>query len=334
MLELIVGIDIGGTSTKFGLVDINGQVHFQSSIPTENPNIDTFIAELIQAVRVGMDTINEDFELLGVGVGAPNANYLKGTIEDAPNLPWRGVIPMADLLGKEFDLPVRLTNDANAAAMGEMMFGGARGMKDFIVITLGTGLGSGIVANGKLIQGHGGHAGELGHIAYKIGGGRKCKCGKKGCLETYVSATGLKRTVYKLLADHHMDSELKRCSFDDLDTKMVADAANRGDEVAKEAFDYTGKVLGARLADAVAVTSPEASFIMGGLAKAGELIFAPTIKHLEKNLLSIYQGKVKVLPSELDSTHTPIIGAASLILDHLDEKKTVHTIPKILKTTC
>lgn len=321
MLELIVGIDIGGTSTKFGLVDTSGKVRTHSSLATENPDINGFINELTAAVNQAVDSLDENVELIGVGVGAPNGNYKSGTIENAPNLPWTGTIHLADLLEKEFGVPVKLTNDANAAAMGEMMFGGAKGMKDFIAITLGTGLGSGFVANGQLIQGHDGHAGELGHIAYKIGGGRLCKCGKKGCLETYVSATGLKRTVYKLLADHHMDSELKRYSFDELNTKMVADAALNGDVVAKEAFDYTGKVLGAKLADAVGHTSPEAIFIMGGLAKANELIFKPTIKHFEKNLLNIYQGKVKILPSELDSTHTPIIGAASLILEDVENKK-------------
>lgn len=323
MLELIVGIDIGGTSTKFGLVDTSGKVRIHSSITTDNPDINGFIFELVTAVNNAVDSLDESVELLGVGVGAPNGNYKKGTIEDAPNLPWSGTIPLAELLEAQFNVPVKLTNDANAAAMGEMMFGGAKGMQDFIVITLGTGLGSGFVANGQLIQGHDGHAGELGHIAYKIGGGRLCKCGKKGCLETYVSATGLKRTVYKLLADHHMDSQLKRYSFDELNTKMVADAALAGDKVAKEAFDYTGKVLGAKLADAVGHTSPEAIFIMGGLAKAGDLIFKPTIKHFEKNLLHIYQGKIKVLPSELDSTHTPIIGAASLILEDIENQKGV-----------
>lgn len=322
MLELIVGIDIGGTRTKYGLVDIDGKVRVHDSISTENPNIDEFIQELSTAIRSCMDSLGEPVELVGVGVGAPNANYKEGTIVEAPNLPWKGTVPIAQLLSEEFNLPVKLTNDANAAAMGEMMFGGAKGMRDFIVITLGTGLGSGIVANGQLIQGHDGHAGELGHIAFKTGGGRKCKCGKRGCLETYVSATGLKRTVYKLLADHHMDSELKRYSFDELNTKMVADAANRGDVVAKEAFDYTGKVLGPQLADAVAHTSPEAIFIMGGLAKAGNLIFKPTIKHFEKNLLHVYKGKVKILPSELDSTHTPIIGAAGLILGELRTSQT------------
>lgn len=321
MLELIVGIDIGGTSTKYGLVDTSGKVISHSSIVTENPDIDGYIDELTEAVKKSIAALDQSAEILGIGVGAPNGNYKHGTIENAPNLPWSGTIRLADLLEAKFNVPVKLTNDANAAAMGEMMFGGARGMSDFIAITLGTGLGSGFVANGQLIQGHDGHAGELGHIAYKIGGGRLCKCGKKGCLETYVSATGLKRTVYKLLADHHMDSELKRFSFDELNTKMVADAALNGDTVAKEAFDYTGKVLGAKLADAVGHTSPEAVFIMGGLAKAGDLIFKPTIKHFEKNLLNIYQGKIKILPSELDSTHTPIIGAASLILEDVQNRK-------------
>ena len=321
MINITLGVDIGGTSTKFGIVDSDAKVLYQSSVETQISNISDYINGLTNSINQGLKTLSEKYKLLGIGVGAPNANYFRGTIEEAPNLPWKGVVPLAELLQEKFDVPVAVTNDANAAAIGEMVYGGAQGMKDFIVITLGTGLGSGLVSNGEMILGNDGFAGELGHVSMKLNGGRKCKCGKKGCLETYVSATGLKRTVYKLLADHHVDSELRKYSFEDLNTKIVAEAAERGDGLAKEAFDYTGKVLGAKLADAVNHTNPEAIFIMGGLAQAGDLIFEPTKKHLEKNLMPIYQGRVKILPSQLDNQTSPIVGASSLIIDRLSKEE-------------
>ncbi|MFY0626678.1 MAG: ROK family protein [Reichenbachiella sp.] len=319
MPEITIGIDIGGTSTKFGIVDAEANVIYQNSVDTQLPDVNDYLRGLVAAINVGLNELDVDYNLLGIGIGAPNANYFRGTIEEAPNLPWKGVVPIAKLLQSEFHVPVAVTNDANAAAIGEMVYGGAQEMKDFIVITLGTGLGSGLVANGEMILGNDGFAGEIGHVAVKINGGRKCKCGLRGCLETYVSATGLKRTVYKLLADHHVDSELRKYSFEDLDTKIVGIAAENGDSLAQEAFDYTGKVLGAKLADSVKHTDPEAIFIMGGLAQAGELIFAPTRKHLEKNLMEIYKGKVKILPSELDNQTAPIVGASSLIIDRLNK---------------
>lgn len=321
MLELTIGIDIGGTSTKFGLVDMRGDVLRQNSIPTDNPNVNEFVKELATAIRIELDTVDEPFKLHGIGVGAPNGNFFKGSIEEAPNLPWKGSVPMADLLSEEFEIPAVLANDANAATIGEMVFGGAKDMKDFVVITLGTGLGSGFVVNGQLVRGHDGFAGEVGHVGIKIKGGRKCKCGKTACLETYVSATGLKRTVYKLLADHHVDSELRKYSFEDLDTKIVAQAAENGDELAIEAFEYTGKILGTKLADTVNHTNPEAIFIMGGLAQARDLIFKPTIKALEAHLLTVFKGRVKVLPSKIDNNSAPIVGASSLILDKLYKEK-------------
>ena len=321
MLKITVGIDIGGTSTKFGIVNLDGQVLYQNGTDTQFPKFEDYISNLSEAIRKGLNTLDQECQILGIGVGAPNANYFKGTIEEAPNLPWKGVVPLAEKLNEQFSIPVAVTNDANAAAIGEMVYGGAKGMKDFIVITLGTGLGSGFVTNGEMILGNDGFAGELGHVSLKLNGGRKCKCGKRGCLETYVSATGLKRTVYKLLADHHVDSELRKYSFEDLNTKIVAEHAERGDELAKEAFEYTGKVLGAKLADAVNHTNPEAIFIMGGLAQAGDLIFKPTMKHLEKNLMPIYKNRVKVLPSKLDNQTAPIVGASSLIVDRLSKEK-------------
>lgn len=320
MKIVTVGIDIGGTGTKYGLVDAEGKVLFQDRMPTtSHETFDDFIKDLSIAIDKHIDS--KIYKLVGIGVGAPNGNFHRGTIEHAPNLRWKGVLPLANSLEDFFKVPVVVTNDANAAAVGEMIFGGAKEMKDFIVITLGTGLGSGIVANGQLVNGYDGFAGELGHVTIHHGQGRDCGCGRKGCLETYVSATGIKRTVYKLLADHLEDSELRGISFHNLSTKMITEAANRGDTIAKKAFEYTGRILGTKLADTVAHTNPEAIFLFGGLSLAGELIFAPTIKHLEKNLMPIYKGKVKVLPSKLQNQSAPIIGASSLVWNKLLKEK-------------
>ena len=222
----------------------------------------------------------------------------------------------------EFNVTCILTNDANAAAVGEMIYGNAKNMKDFVVITLGTGLGSGFVCGGILLNGHHGIAGEVGHTSVNPAG-RYCNCGKRGCLETYVSATGIKRTVYKLLADHLEPSELRGISFDHLNTKMITEAALRGDIVAKEAYEYTGRILGMKLAETAVHTDPEAIFLFGGLAQAGDLIFKPTIKHMEANLMPLFRGKIKVLPSAMQNQAAPILGASSLVWDFLDKKKTV-----------
>ncbi len=316
MKRVTIGIDIGGTSTKYGVVNMAGEVLFQASIPTQShATFDEYIHELTSAVAKGLDS--EAHELIGIGIGAPNANYYRGTIEHAPNLRWKGILPLAESIKAVFGVPVVVTNDANAAAVGEMIFGNAQSMKDFIVITLGTGLGAGIVTNGQLVNGHDGFAGELGHVTIHHGQGRSCGCGRKGCLETYVSATGIKRTVYKLIADHLEDSELKGISFHKLSTKMITEAAHRGDIIAQKAFEYTGRILGTKLADTVAHTNPEAIFLFGGLSLAGDLIFAPTIKYLEKNLMPIYKGKIKILPSKLQNQSAPIIGASSLVWDQL-----------------
>ena len=256
---------------------------------------------------------------MGVGVGAANGNYYKGTIERATNLKWKGIIPLADMFREEFGIPAIITNDANAAAVGEMVYGAAKGMKDFVVITLGTGLGSGFVCNGILLNGKHGIAGEVGHTSVNPAG-RFCNCGKRGCLETYVSATGIKRTVYKLLADHLEPSELRGISFDNLTTKMITESAVRGDVVALAAFEYTGRILGMKLAETVVHTDPEAIFLFGGLSLAGDLIFKPTIKHMEANLMPLFRGKVKVLPSGLQNQAAPIIGASSLVWNYLDNK--------------
>lgn len=318
MKELTIGIDIGGTNTKFGIVDRDGKVVFQGSIPTsEYDEFRDYFRGLVKALREGMAAVQEEHKILGIGVGAANGNYYKGTIERATNLKWKGIIPLADMLKEEFDVPAIVTNDANAAAVGEMIYGAAKGMKDFIVITLGTGLGSGFVANGQLLNGKHGIAGEVGHTSVNPAG-RYCNCGKRGCLETYVSATGIKRTVYKLLADHLEPSELRGISFDNLNTKMITEAAIRGDIVALAAFEYTGRILGMKLAETVVHTDPEAIFLFGGLSLAGDLIFKPTIRHMEANLMPLFRGKVKVLPSGLQNQAAPILGASSLVWNYLD----------------
>lgn len=317
MKDVTVGIDIGGTNTKFGIVDRSGNVLSQGSISTKgHESFESFFEEMATAIRESLVHIGPA-HLLGIGVGAANGNYYHGTIEHATNLPWKGIIPLAELVKKEFDVPCIVTNDANAAAVGEMVFGAAKGMKDFIVITLGTGLGSGFVSNGKLINGKHGIAGEVGHTSVNPAG-RFCNCGNRGCLETYVSATGIKRTVYKLLADHLEDSVLRSISFDHLDTKMITDAALNGDIVANAAFEYSGRILGMKLAETVAHTDPEVIFLFGGLSLAGDLIFKPTIHHMEANLMPVFRGKIKILPSGLQNQAASILGASSLVWNHLE----------------
>ncbi len=320
MRELTVGIDIGGTNTKFGIVDREANVVHQGSIATTDyEDFQDFFDAMADAIRESVDLAGKDSKLVGIGVGAANGNYYTGTIEQATNLRWKGVLPLADLFHKEFNIPCILTNDANAAAVGEMIYGNAKGMKDFVVITLGTGLGSGFVCNGQLLNGKHGIAGEVGHTSVNPTG-RYCNCGKRGCLETYVSATGIKRTVYKLLADHLEPSELRGISFEDLNTKMITEAALRGDIVAKACFEYTGRILGMKLAETVVHTDPEAIFLFGGLAQAGDLIFKPTIRHMEENLMPLFRNKVKVLPSAMENQAAPILGASSLVWDYLDKK--------------
>lgn len=317
MRELTIGIDIGGTNTKYGIVDRGGEVVYQGSIRTTEGEFRDYFNSLCQALRDAIALVPFEHRVLGVGVGAANGNYYKGTIERATNLPWKGIIPLAEMLREEFHVPAIITNDANAAAVGEMVYGSAKGMRDFIVITLGTGLGSGFVANGQLVNGRHGIAGEVGHTSVNPAG-RYCNCGKRGCLETYVSATGIRRTVYKLLADHLEDSVLRGISFDDLNTKMITEAAVKGDVVALQAFEYTGRILGMKLAETAVHTDPEAIFLFGGLSLAGDLIFKPTIRHMEANLMPLFRGKIKVLPSGLQNQAAPILGASSLVWNYLD----------------
>ena len=313
--QIAVGIDIGGTNTVFGLVDREGNILAEDKIKTTfYDEVEVYVAALYEKIMVTSQKIEEDIDIIGFGIGAPMGNINKGTIEHAANLPWKGIIPLADIFKRHTDLPIVVTNDANAAAVGEMVYGGAKGMKNFVVITLGTGLGSGFVVDGKLLYGHDGFAGELGHTAIRPGpSNRECDCGKKGCLETYVSATGLKRTLLKVMADSIQPSELRKYSFDELDAELIHEAAKRGDHIALRAFEHTGRMLGFKLADVVAHTNPEAIFLFGGLALAKELIFEPARENMEENLLHIYRGKVKLLPSELSTQNAAVLGASSLI---------------------
>lgn len=321
MKDLTVGIDIGGTNTKYGIVDRDGNVIHQGNIATtQYEDFQDYFDAMADALRKGIAELPSSTRIVGIGVGAANGNYYTGNIERATNLKWKGILPLAQMFKDEFEVPCILTNDANAAAVGEMIYGNAKNMKDFVVITLGTGLGSGFVCGGVLLNGHHGIAGEVGHTSVNPTG-RYCNCGKRGCLETYVSATGIKRTVYKLLADHLEPSELRGISFDNLNTKMISEAANRGDIVAQEAFEYTGRILGMKLAETAVHTDPEAIFLFGGLSMAGDLIFRPTIKHMEANLMPLFRGKIKVLPSAMHNQAAPILGASSLVWDYLDKMK-------------
>lgn len=313
---LAIGIDIGGTGTKFGIVDRIGNVLFSSEISTKKHlKVESFIDDLYTNLKAMIETAGGIGKMKAIGVGAPNGNFYTGTIEYAPNLPWKGIIPLAKLIQDKFQLPVVLTNDANAAAIGEMMYGAAQGMKDFIMITLGTGVGSGIVANGKLIYGHDGFAGELGHTIIIPDGRMHDGTGKKGSLESYASATGVKLTALELLKQTKTKSVLRSIPPDQIDSKKVYDAAIAGDELAKEIFEFTGKVLGMALANAVMFSSPEAIILFGGLTKAGDLILKPTREHMEANLIQVFQNKVKILVSHLKESDAAILGASALAWD-------------------
>ncbi len=314
--EVAVGIDIGGTNTDFGIVDKEGNCISNSSIKTDKfKDAPAFVEALSEKIKLQIKLLKGEFRVKGVGVGAPNGNYFTGNIEFAPNLKWKGVIHLADLLGKRMKLPVVLTNDANAAAIGEMYYGAAKGMKHFIVITIGTGLGSGIVVNGELLYGHDGFAGELGHtIVYPEG--RMCGCGRKGCLETYVSSTGIKRTVIEMLNNTNEPSILRNFNETTLTSKKIFSAAQKNDKIALDAFEFTGKILGMKLADAIAFSSPEAIILFGGLVKAGKYIFIPTKKYMEYYLLPIFRNKVKLLPSALKNENAAVLGAAALVWTH------------------
>lgn len=310
----VVGIDIGGTNSVFGVVDARGTILYSSSIKTsKHADVNDYIDELAQALRMVIDQAGGLDKVKGIGVGAPNGNYFSGCIEFAPNLPWKGKIPLAQLISEKLDgVPVTLTNDANAAAIGEMTYGAARGMKDFIVITLGTGVGSGIVIGGNLVYGHDGFAGELGHVIVRRNNGRMCGCGRQGCLEAYTSATGVARTAREYLEIRNDDSVLRDLDPDAITSKDVFDAAMKGDPIALEIFKTTGTMLGEAFADFIAFSSPEAIILFGGLTKAGDLIMNPIKEALDKNILKVFEGKAKVLFSQLKESDAAVLGASAL----------------------
>ena len=310
----VVGIDIGGTNTVFGIVDARGSVLATNSIKTQKHTVlEDYIQELYDELTKLIADNTHISKIKGIGIGAPNANYFNGTIEQAPNLPWKGIIPFADKIQKKFGLPVAITNDANAAAIGEMIYGAARGMKNFIMITLGTGVGSGIVANGSLVYGSDGFAGELGHTTMRRNNGRLCGCGLTGCLETYASATGVARSAREFLeTQKDVPSRLRDIPADEITSKDVYEAAVAGDKLAQEVFAFTGQILGEAFADFIKFTSPEAIIMFGGLSKAGELLLRPIRESMEKNVMPIFRNKVKLLFSELKEADAAVLGASAL----------------------
>ena len=317
----VVGIDIGGTNTVFGIVDARGTIIDNGSIKTgKHSKIEDYVNELYENLFQLLEKNDAVDKVAGIGVGAPNGNYFNGTIEFAPNLPWRGVLPLADMLSEKFGIPVALTNDANAAAIGEMTYGAARGLKDFIMITLGTGVGSGIVVNGQLVYGHDGFAGELGHVIVKPVNGRACGCGRTGCLETYASATGVARTAREFLEIRKDNSLLRQIPIQDITSKDVYDAAIAGDQIAKDIFEYTGDILGEAFANFTAFSSPKAIILFGGLAKSGDLIMKPIKESMERNMLNIYKNKVQLLFSELKESDAAVLGASALGWEAKDRK--------------
>jgi len=314
--KVAIGVDIGGTLTKVGIVDREGNLYAHTDFSTTiHKAFGDYLDELKERIEGLRAELDFDHEMMGIGVGAPNANYYRGTIEYAANLIWKGVIPFASELKGRYDLPIHITNDAKAAAIGEMIYGNAADMKDFMVITLGTGLGSGIVSNGQLIYGFDSQAGELGHTKV-YDNGRITGLGVRGGLEAYVSSTGLKRTVFALIAEMMDDSVLRDYSYHDLHGEIITKAAEDGDPIAIAAFELTGKILGEQLANFSTFSHPEAFFLLGGLAKAGKWIFEPTRKHMEANLLPFYKGKVKLLPSGMMDKNAAVLGAAALVWNH------------------
>ena len=308
----VVGMDIGGTNTVFGIVDSRGNVLASDSVKTqEYTEIDDYVEAVCKKLLPLVQKFGGVENIKGMGVGAPNGNYYNGTIEYAPNLPWKGIIPLAAKFEESLGIPTALTNDANAAAIGEMTYGAARGLRDFIMITLGTGVGSGIVINGQLVYGHDGFAGELGHVIAERDG-RVCGCGRKGCLEAYCSATGVARTAREFLVARSEPSLLRNIPAESIQSKDVYDAAVKGDKLAKDLFDYTGMILGRAFADFIAFSSPEAIILFGGLAKSGDYIMEPIKKALDENVLPIFKGKTKLLMSQLKDADAAVLGASAL----------------------
>jgi glucokinase len=316
MKKVVAGVDIGGTNTVYGLVDEKGKVLSQGTFKTTDyPKVENFVTALTGAIKKLLAE-KKEYTLAGIGIGAPDANYHRGTIEHAPNLAWKGIVPLADLIKKKINVPVAVTNDANAAAMGEMIFGGAKKMKDFIILTLGTGLGSGIVIDGKMVYGHTGFAGELGHMTV-VPNGRECGCGRKGCLEAYASATGLVRTVLHLMSEMRDESPLRDIPPSKLTSKKIAEAAAKKDPIAVKAMNDTAEILGFGIINSLVFSSPEAIFLFGGLAQAGEMLFKPVRAYLEKNNYVLFKNTVKILPSGISESNGAVLGSAALIWNDL-----------------
>ena len=316
MKDFAIGIDIGGTTTKFGVVDMHGNILAQDRIATnKHEEVDEIMDDLYEKLQPMIDAVGGKDCIIGIGMGAPNGNFYTGTIEYAPNLKWKGIIPIADIMYKKFGIHTKLTNDANAAAMGEYLFGCTKNIKHFITITLGTGVGSGVIIDGKILLGHDGFAGELGHTIIRPGGRLHNGTGMKGSLESYASATGVRDTAIELLMQHpEKESLLRDYSLNELTSENVYDCALRGDAVANEIFEFTGQILGESLANFIMFSSPEAIVLFGGLTKAGNLLLNPTRKYMEANLLPIFQNKVKLLFSELKEADAAILGASSLVV--------------------
>ncbi len=316
MKEVVAGIDIGATNTVIGLVDRDGNIPVEKNLLTSSY---TDVQDFVNAIEKTIFELQKqagNVVIKGVGIGAPNGNYYKGTIERATNLVWKGIIPLSEMINSGTSLPVALTNDANAAAVGEMIFGAAKGMKDFIVLTLGTGLGSGIVINGQLVYGHTGFAGELGHIIIEPGG-RACGCGCNGCLETYASATGLVRTALYLMTEMREETPLRNIAPSQLTAKMVSEAAVKKDPVALKAFDFTAEKLAHGIVNAVVFSSPQAVFLFGGLVNAGDLLFVPVRKYIDKYIMPTFKGTFEVLPSGIKESNAAVLGAAALAWNEL-----------------
>ena len=312
----VIGLDLGGTNSVFGIVDARGDIKATTAIKTGGyEKVEDYVKASVDALQVIIDQVGGIEKIKAMGIGAPNGNYYNGTIEFAPNLAWAhdGIVPLAKLFSDALGIPVALTNDANAAALGEMVYGVARGMKNFIVITLGTGVGSGIVVNGQLLYGHDGFAGELGHVIMVRGAeGRSCGCGRTGCLEAYCSATGVSRTAREMLAKTNRPSLLREMNPEDITSLDVSIAAGKGDELAKEIYEFTGKMLGEACADFTAFSSPEAYIFFGGMVKAGDLIMDPIKRSYDEHVMNIFKGKAQFLVSGLDGASAAVLGASAI----------------------
>lgn len=313
-MDLVIGVDIGGTKTKIGLVDKEGNCLDKTFFRTrEYPNLDDYQSKIKDTVDALLDKLDFEPHILGCGIGAPNASSKRGTIENAANLAWKGTVPFLAKMEEKMPMPMRIMNDASAAALGEMLFGRGKKMTDFIAITLGTGFGAGIVANGQLIDGFDGFAGELGHVDMTIGDGRMTGLGVRGGLEAYVSATGLKRTIMYMLSKYMDDSRFRNVAYNDLHGEEITQAAEEGDTIALKAFDYTARMMAQALANFTAFTQPEAFILMGGLTNSGKWILEPLEKYFNEYLLDVYKGKVQILESSMEGKTAAICGAAALI---------------------